>query len=129
MEGRGRAALTASCCLLSWPGQIATEGFKADKLLSDKPHGSVHRAEGPNGEQWAVKRAKGVSLIGEHLFRNEVWEHGGHGAASQLWAPQWQSGPVSQSQGCTCCARLPESALSHAAPVVLPLPVCLPSWL
>lgn len=52
--------------------QVATEGFKTQGILSETMYASVHRAEGPNSEKWAVKCAKEVSLQGEHLFRNEV---------------------------------------------------------
>lgn len=52
--------------------QIATEGFRPEGLLSESMYSTVHKAEGPNGERWAVKCAKEVSLQGEHLFRNEV---------------------------------------------------------
>lgn len=52
--------------------QVATDGFNPEAIISESGHGTVYHAEGPNGEEWVVKRAKESSLQGEHLFRNEV---------------------------------------------------------
>ena len=51
--------------------QVATNGFNQDMVLADSALASVYKAEGPNGEAWAVKKPKRVS-IGPHLFRSEV---------------------------------------------------------
>ncbi|CAI7855103.1 unnamed protein product [Closterium sp. NIES-53] len=52
--------------------QVATNGFSEESAVGDVGYSTVYRGEGPNGEAWAVKRAKRVSLEGSHLFRNEV---------------------------------------------------------
>ncbi|CAI5463796.1 unnamed protein product [Closterium sp. Yama58-4] len=52
--------------------QVATDGFSDDAIVGGAGHTTVYRGEGPNGEPWAVKRAKRVTVSGSHLFRNEV---------------------------------------------------------
>lgn len=52
--------------------QIATNGFAESMVILDKGYGVVYMGEGPNGEAWAIKRAKKATLEGVHLFRNEV---------------------------------------------------------
>ncbi|GJP33482.1 hypothetical protein CLOM_g18018 [Closterium sp. NIES-68] len=52
--------------------QVATDGFSDDAIIGGAGHTTVYRGEGPDGEPWAVKRAKRVTVSGSHLFRNEV---------------------------------------------------------
>lgn len=52
--------------------QVATDGFSEKLIVGGAGHTTVFRGEGPNGEAWAVKRARRVSVSGSHLFRNEV---------------------------------------------------------
>ncbi|GJP67156.1 hypothetical protein CLOP_g24016 [Closterium sp. NIES-67] len=52
--------------------EAATEGFSEERTIEDAGHSAVFRAVGRNGEELAVKRAKRVSVEGQHLFRNQV---------------------------------------------------------
>ncbi|CAI5470980.1 unnamed protein product [Closterium sp. Yama58-4] len=52
--------------------EAATDGFSEERTIEDAGHSAVFRAVGRGGEELAVKRAKRVSVEGQHLFRNQV---------------------------------------------------------
>ncbi|GJP48905.1 hypothetical protein CLOM_g8172 [Closterium sp. NIES-68] len=52
--------------------EAATNAFADDRLLGVGGYGSVYRGHGPNGEQWAVKRAQVTTVQSMHVFQNEV---------------------------------------------------------
>ncbi|GJP48129.1 hypothetical protein CLOM_g7407 [Closterium sp. NIES-68] len=52
--------------------QVATNNFDEAGTIEAAGYSSVHRGEGPDGQAWAVKRAKKVSIEGSHLFKSEV---------------------------------------------------------
>ncbi|CAI7820439.1 unnamed protein product [Closterium sp. NIES-53] len=69
-DGEGRYAPVEQW---SWEEvETATNGFSEENTIEDAGHSAVFRAVGRGGEELAVKRAKRVSVEGQHLFRNQV---------------------------------------------------------
>ncbi|CAI5533936.1 unnamed protein product [Closterium sp. Naga37s-1] len=69
-DGEGRYAPVEQW---SWEEvEAATGGFSEERTIEDAGHSAVFRAVGRGGEELAVKRAKRVSVEGQHLFRNQV---------------------------------------------------------
>lgn len=52
--------------------QRATKNFSEAHKLGEGGYGTVYRGFGPQGEKWAVKRAKTISLKGLKVFQTEV---------------------------------------------------------
>ncbi|CAI7780419.1 unnamed protein product [Closterium sp. NIES-53] len=52
--------------------EAATDCFSEARLLGVGGYGSVYRGDGPNGEQWAVKRAQVTTVQSMGVFQNEV---------------------------------------------------------
>lgn len=52
--------------------KLATDNFNEEQLLGKGGYGFVYKGIGPQGEEWAVKRAKTVSIKGLEEFESEI---------------------------------------------------------